>query len=87
MMPLATSEQAVMPPNTLTKTTFTCGSERMMSRPSAITWADAPPPMSRKFAGVGLPGNSLPAPATTSRVLITSPAPLPMMPTLPSSFT
>ena len=41
----------------------------------------APPPTSRKFAGFP------PAWLTTSSVDMTSPAPLPMMPTSPSSFT
>ena len=47
----------------------------------AIFSALAPPPMSRKFAACA------PAWATTSSVDITSPAPLPMIPTSPSSFT
>ena len=50
-MPLATASHAVMPPKTLTNTLLTCGSDRMMSRPLAITSALAPPPMSRKLAG------------------------------------
>ena len=50
-MPLATSSQAVMPPKTFTNTLLTCASWRITSRPSAITWALAPPPMSRKLAG------------------------------------
>ena len=79
-MPLATSSQAVMPPKTFTNTLLTCGSLRITSRPSAITWAFAPPPMSRKLAGLTPPCAS-PAYATTSRVDMTRPAPLPMMPT------
>ena len=79
-MPLATSSQAVMPPKTLTKTDLTCSSWRITSSPLAITSALAPPPMSRKLAGVTPPCFS-PAYATTSRVDMTSPAPLPMMPT------
>src|SRR4051794_23731022 len=59
-MPLATASQAVIPPNTLTNTLFTAGSERMISRPFAITSAEAPPPMSRKLAG-RTPPNSSPA--------------------------
>ena len=59
----------------------------MISSPLAITSALAPPPMSRKLAGLGEPSNSAPAYATTSRVLITRPAPLPMIPTDPSSLT
>ncbi len=84
---MATASQAVIPPNTLTNTLFTCGSLMMISSPLAITSALAPPPMSRKLAGFGDPANSSPAYATTSRVLITRPAPLPMIPTLPSSLT
>ena len=38
-MPLATSSQAVMPPNTLTKTLLTAGSDSTISRPLAITAA------------------------------------------------
>ncbi len=51
-MPLATASHEVMPPNTFTNTLLTCGSFRMMCRPLAITSADAPPPMSRKLAGL-----------------------------------
>ena len=79
-MPFATASHEVMPPNTLTNTALTSGSCRMMCSPLAITSALAPPPMSRKFAGVTPPCSS-PAYATTSRVDITRPAPLPMMPT------
>src|SRR6185437_13563473 len=50
-MPLATASQEVIPPKTLTKTDFTDGSPRMISSPSAITSAEAPPPISRKLAG------------------------------------
>ena len=85
-MPLATSSQAVIPPKTFTNTALTSGSPRMISSPLAITSADAPPPMSRKFAGF-TPPNSSPAYATTSSVDMTRPAPLPMMPTWPSSLT
>src|SRR5690606_13055200 len=85
-MPFATASQAVMPPKTLTNTLLTSGSPRMTSRPAAMTSAEAPPPMSRKFAGLTPPCFS-PAYATTSRVDITRPAPLPMMPTWPSSLT
>ena len=85
-MPFATASQEVMPPNTLTSTLRTLGSDSTISRPSAITSAEAPPPMSRKFAGL-MPPKASPACATTSRVDITRPAPLPMMPTSPSSLT
>ncbi len=80
-MPSATASHAVMPPKTLTRTDFTSGSERTTDSPSAMTRAEAPPPMSRKLAG------RAPHPATTSRVDMTSPAPLPMTPTSPSSLT
>src|SRR5690606_13338327 len=86
-IPLATASQAVMPPKTLTNTDFTDGSDRMICRPLAMTSAEAPPPMSRKFAGFGWPGKDSPAYATTSSVDMTRPAPLPMMPTEPSSLT
>ena len=52
-----------------------------MSSAVEIFSASAPPPTSQKLAG------SPPACATTSSVLITSPAPLPRMPTSPSSLT
>ncbi len=41
-----------MPPKTLTNTDLTSGSPRMISRPFAMTSAEAPPPMSRKLAGL-----------------------------------
>ncbi len=85
-MPLATASHDVMPPKTLTNTDRTDGSDRITSRPLAITSADAPPPISRKFAGLTPPYAS-PAYATTSSVDITRPAPLPMIPTSPSSLT
>ena len=59
-MPLATASQAVMPPKMLTKTDLTAGSDSTMSRPAAMTSAEAPPPMSRKLAGL-TPPNSSPA--------------------------
>jgi hypothetical protein len=70
-----------MPPKMFTSTTFTAGSDNTTSSEVAIWSADAPPPTSRKFAA------RAPACATTSSVDITRPAPLPMMPTSPSSFT
>src|SRR5829696_2690486 len=85
-IPFATSSQAVIPPKTFTRTDRTDGSARMISSPFAITSAEAPPPMSRKLAGRTPPCRS-PAYATTSRVDMTRPAPLPMMPTSPSSLT
>jgi hypothetical protein len=53
----------------------------MTSTALVIASAFEPPPASRKLAGVP------PALATTSRVDITSPAPFPRIPMLPSSFT
>ncbi len=79
--PRATSSQRVMPPKMVTSTAVTFASERITSAALVIASAFDPPPASRKFAG--LP----PACATTSSVDMTSPAPLPRMPTLPSSFT
>src|SRR6266508_6592171 len=78
--PWATRSPRVMPPKMLTRTLRTLASERMTSSPAAMVSADAPPPMSRKLAA--LP----PTWATTSRVDMTRPAPLPMMPTQPSSL-
>ena len=60
---------------------MTAGSDRMTSSDVDMVSTLAPPPMSRKFAALA------PACATTSSVDITSPAPLPMIPTSPSSFT
>ncbi len=65
----------------LTNTHRTAGSDRITSSEVAIVSALAPPPMSRKFAA------RAPACATTSSVDMTRPAPLPMIPTSPSSFT
>ena len=56
-IPLATASQEVIPPKTLTITLRTAGSDSTISRPLAMTSADAPPPMSRKFAGL-IPPNS-----------------------------
>ncbi len=80
-MPRATSSQRVMPPKTLKSIARTFASERSTSSAVTISSAWAPPPTSRKFAGVP------PASATTSSVDMTSPAPLPRMPTVPSSLT
>ena len=52
-----------------------------MDRLSLITAADAPPPMSRKFAGVTFVPCFLPASQTASSELMTNPAPLPITPT------
>jgi hypothetical protein len=73
--------RAVVPPKMLKKIDFTCGSRVITSSASTTPCADPPPPRSQKFAG--LP----PTCATTSTVDIESPAPLPQIPTSPSSFT
>ena len=51
-MPLATSSPRVMPPKMLMKIDRTFSSLLMTSRAPAITSALAPPPMSRKLAGL-----------------------------------
>ncbi len=71
----------MIPPKMFTRTLRTLGSDRITSSEVAMTSALAPPPTSRKFAA------SAPACFTTSSVAITRPAPLPMIPTSPSSFT
>ena len=75
MMPLATSSPLVMPPKMLMKIDRTSGSLVITSRAPAMTSALAPPPMSRKLAG--LPPTWL----TMSTVLMASPAPLAITPT------
>ena len=79
--PSATSSQRVIPPKMLISSTATFGSLSRTSRAVTTSSAFEPPPASRKLAG------RPPASATTSRVLITRPAPLPRMPTSPSSLT
>ena len=81
MIPLATSSQRVMPPKMLKRIALTFSSEVITSSASTIASAFEPPPASRKLAGAP------PAWATTSSVDMQSPAPLPRMPTLPSSLT
>ena len=77
-IPLATSSPRVIPPKMLMKMLFTLASELITSSAAVISSAFAPPPISRKFAA--LP----PTWFTTSRVLIARPAPLAMIPTVPS---
>src|SRR5262245_15436911 len=79
--PSATSSQRVIPPKMLMSRTATLGSLSSTSRAVTTSSALDPPPASRKLAG------RPPASATTSRVLMTRPAPLPRMPTSPSSLT
>src|SRR5438093_1304277 len=80
-MPFATSSPRVMPPKMLMSTLRTRSSERTISSAAFTTSSFAPPPMSRKFAA------SPPASLTASSVPMTSPAPFPMIPTLPSRRT
>ena len=80
-MPLATSSPRVIPPKMLMKMDRTAGSLLMTSNAPAITSALAPPPMSRKLAG--LPPTWL----TTSTVDMARPAPLAITPTEPSNPT
>src|SRR5206468_3842075 len=80
-MPRATSSQRVIPPKMLKRIDRTCGSAVITSSASTTPCAWPPPPRSQKFAG------RPPASATTSRVDMTSTAPLPRIPTSPSSFT
>src|SRR6266576_1226429 len=80
-IPRATSSPRVIPPKMLKKIERTWSSLVITSRASTTPCASPPPPRSQKFAG--LP----PATTTTSTVDIESPAPLPRIPTLPSSLT
>src|SRR5438445_8499498 len=80
-IPRGTSSQRVMPPKMLKKIERTCLSLVITSSASTTPCASPPPPRSQKFAG--LP----PATTTTSTVDIERPAPLPRMPTFPSSLT
>jgi hypothetical protein len=79
-MPWATRSQRVIPPKMFTSTARTAGSRVSTSSASEMVSAPAPPPTSRKLAAAP------PTSETTSRVDITSPAPLPMIPTDPSSL-
>src|SRR5439155_303874 len=80
-MPFATSSPRVIPPKMLIITLRTRGFERTISSAAFTTASFAPPPTSRKFAA------RPPALRTASSVAITSPAPFPMIPTSPSSWT
>src|SRR4029077_7254012 len=78
--PLASTSQRKMPPKMLTNTARTLGSLSRM-RNAFFTWSsEAPPPTSRKFAG--LPPLSL----MMSMVAMARPAPFTMQPTVPSSL-
>src|SRR5580700_349174 len=80
-MPSAITSQRMMPPKMLTRIASTLGSERISLNAIVTRSFVAPPPTSRKFAG--LPPNSL----MMSIVAMASPAPLTMQPILPSSLT
>src|SRR5579864_2189656 len=76
--PVASTSQRKMPPKMLIKTAFTPWSERRILNAFLICSALAPPPTSRKFAG--LP----PAYLMMSMVAIARPAPLTMQAIVPS---
>ncbi len=78
--PVASVSQRRMPPKILISTAFTALSESRMRNALRICSALAPPPTSRKFAG--LP----PAYLMMSMVAIASPAPFTMHATVPSSL-
>jgi hypothetical protein len=78
-MPVAITLQSMMPPKMFTRMPFTFGSVRMILN-AAVTWSlEAPPPTSRKLAG--LPPKCL----MMSIVLIARPAPFTRQAMLPSS--
>ena len=79
-IPSATKSHLVMPPKILIKTLVTSSSDSKTSKAAVTVSAFAPPPISQKFAAFP------PCSATTSRVDITNPAPLPIIPTLPSNL-
>src|ERR1700751_2519068 len=78
--PLASTSQRRIPPKIFTKTAFTLGSLSRMRKAFFTCSSEAPPPTSRKFAG--LPPLSL----MMSMVAIARPAPLTMQPTGPLSL-
>ena len=78
--PVASVSQRRMPPKILISTAFTCWSESRMRNAFLTCSALAPPPTSRKFAG--LP----PAYLMMSMVAMARPAPFTMQPTVPSSL-
>ena len=77
-MPCASRSHRTMPPKMFTKIAFTFGSESRISNACSTRPAVAPPPTSRKFAG--LP----PKDAMMSMVAMARPAPLTMQPMEPS---
>src|SRR5579862_6678805 len=78
--PVASVSQRRMPPKILINTAFTAWSESRMRKAFLTCSALAPPPTSKKFAG--LPPEYL----TMSIVAMARPAPLTMQATLPSSL-
>ena len=78
--PVAMMSHRMMPPKMLMRTAFTFASDRMIRIAFLTCSSFAPPPTSRKFAG--LP----PAYWMMSIVAIARPAPFTMQPTLPSSL-
>ena len=76
--PPANTSQRRMPPKMLIRMACTLGSVRIISKPLPIISSLAPPPTSRKLAALA------PAMLTTSMVAMARPAPLTMVPTLPS---
>src|SRR5262249_18166625 len=76
----ATTSHRIIPPKILINTAFTFLSDRRMRNAFFTCSSDAPPPTSRKFAG--LP----PASLMISIVAIARPAPLTMQATSPSSL-
>src|SRR5690606_2262072 len=81
MMPSAIMSQRTIPPKMLTRTAATLLSDRMILNASVTRSLVAPPPTSRKLAG--LP----PCRLTMSMVPMARPAPLTMQPILPSRAT
>ena len=79
-IPSATRSHLVIPPKIFIRTLLTLFSDSKTSKAAVTVSAFAPPPISKKFAAFP------PYSETTSSVDITNPAPLPMIPTLPSSF-
>src|SRR5271156_1233116 len=78
--PSAITSQRMIPPNMLTRIPSTLGSLRISLKAVVTRSLVAPPPTSRKFAGL------LPCNLMMSIVAIARPAPLTMQPILPSSL-
>jgi len=78
MMPAAITSQRMMPPKMFTRTACTCGSASRILKAAVTFSSSAPPPTSRKFAGMP------PAVLIMSMVAMARPAPFTMQPMLPS---